>query len=374
MFLASVGPSALWYLARATGAVALILLTVSVALGVANIARLQAAGWPRFVVEAVHRNASLLALAVLAVHIVTSVLDPFAGIKIVDALIPFTGTYRPLWLGFGAFASDLLIAVALTSMIRRRLGHGAWRAIHWLAYLCWPIAILHSAGTGSDIKQVWMLALIAACVLAVVVAIWARVGFGWPDRLRLRAGALVASVALPVAFLAWLPGGPLAGDWAVRAGTPLKDLRRTSATTAVATAGGGSGTGTSTTTTSHTAAARVSAFAASVSGTVAQSQTTSGLVEVHIALSVASAQLRTLDVRIYGQPLVGGGVQMTASSVSIGTAADPTQYSGAVTGLDGTNINARVSSAGGRTLAIDVALQIDAASGSASGNVQVIPQ
>ena len=63
MVLANVGPSALWYLTRATGAVTLILLTVSVALGVANVGRLQAAGWPRFVIEGVHRNASLLALA-----------------------------------------------------------------------------------------------------------------------------------------------------------------------------------------------------------------------------------------------------------------------------------------------------------------------
>jgi methionine sulfoxide reductase heme-binding subunit len=373
MFLANVGPSALWYLTRATGAVTLVLLTVSVALGVANIGRLQAAGWPRFVVEAVHRNASLLALAVLVVHIVTSVLDPFAGIKVLDALVPFTGSYRPLWLGLGAFASDLLIAVALTSMVRRRLGHGIWRAIHWLAYLCWPVAILHSAGTGSDIKQVWMLALTAVCVLAVVVAVWARVGFGWPDRRRLRTGALVASVALPIGFLVWLPGGPLGRNWALRAGTPLKDLRRTSATTVVAGAPGGSGTGTSSTTT-RPVAASVSAFTASVSGTAVQSRTANGLVEVHIALSVASAQLRTLDVRIYGEPLAGGGVQMTSSSVAIGTAADPTRYSGAITGLDGTNINARVASPGGRRLAIAVALQIDGATGTARGNVQVTPQ
>ena len=83
---------------------------------------------------------------------------------------------------------------------------------------------MHSAGTGSDIKQPWMLALTAICVLAVVVAVWARVGFGWPGRRGLRSGALVASIALPVAFVAWLPGGPLGRDWALRAGTPLRDL------------------------------------------------------------------------------------------------------------------------------------------------------
>ena len=235
MLLANVGPSALWYLTRATGAVALLLLTISVALGVANIGRLQRPGWPRFVVEGLHRNVSLLALALLLVHIATSLLDPFAGIKLIDAIIPFTGSYRPIWLGLGAFASDLFIAVAVTSVIRRRLGHGAWRATHWLAYLCWPVAIVHTVGTGSDVKQIWLLALTAACVAHRDAR---RVGAGRVRLARaaymLRASALVASIALPVAFVAWLPGGPLGKDWAARAGTPARDLQRVSATTTVA--------------------------------------------------------------------------------------------------------------------------------------------
>jgi DMSO/TMAO reductase YedYZ heme-binding membrane subunit len=369
--LASVGPSALWYLTRSTGAVALVLLTLSVALGIANVGRLQAAGWPRFVIDGVHRNASLLALAVLAVHIVTSLLDPFAGIRLIDAVIPFTSSYRPLWLGLGAFAFDLLIAIALTSMIRRRLGHRAWRAVHWLAYLCWPVAILHSVGTGSDIRQPWMLAILTVCILTVIVAVWARVGFGWPSRRDVRIGALVASVALPLAFVVWLPGGPLAKDWAARAGTPLKDLQQASSQTTVAGSGGSqqssaSGTGSG-------AATRVTAFSAPVSGTATQGQTNNGLVEVHIGLNVAGARLDNLDVRLYGEPLTSGGVQMTGSAVSYGTASNPALFSGRITGLDGTNISARVSSADGHRLALGISLQIDNSTGAASGNVQVTP-
>ena len=99
-----------------------MLLTVSVALGVANVRRVSVAGAPRFVFDAVHRSVSLLALAFLAVHIVTSVLDPFAAIRLIDAVVPFVSAYRPVWLGLGAVASDLLIAVALTSVLRRRFG------------------------------------------------------------------------------------------------------------------------------------------------------------------------------------------------------------------------------------------------------------
>src|ERR1700733_8199054 len=102
MALLGVSETALWYLTRSTGAVALILLTISVALGIANVERLHAAGWPRFVVEGIHRNVSLLAIAVLVVHVATSLLDPFAGIHLIDALVPLTGSYRPVWLGLGA--------------------------------------------------------------------------------------------------------------------------------------------------------------------------------------------------------------------------------------------------------------------------------
>ena len=129
----TVGPSVDWYLTRASGTVALVLLTASVVIGIAAIARMRGPGVPRFVVDGLHRTASLLAVAFLVVHIITAVLDSFASISLTDAIIPFVGSYRPLWLGLGAVAFDLLLAVAITSLVRARMGHSAWRGIHWLA-------------------------------------------------------------------------------------------------------------------------------------------------------------------------------------------------------------------------------------------------
>ncbi len=358
MLFATVGPNALWYLTRATGAVALILLSGSVVLGVANIGRVQTDAWPRFVVDGLHRNISLLALVLLLVHIVTSVLDPFASIHVLDAIIPFIASYRPLWLGLGAFASDLLIAIALTSVVRRRLGHTAWRAIHWLAYVCWPVAVLHTVGTGSDVKQAWLLLITAACIVAVIGAVWARVGFGWPAQRRRRGAAFVASVALPAILVAWLPSGPLGADWARRAGTPASALARTSSST-VSNAGAAQGP--------------VSAFSAAVNGTVSQTQAANGLVAVDITLSVANATLPVLRLEIVGNSVSGGGVQMTSSSASIGTAANPTRFSGVITSLNGTDIAARVSSPDGGALALAVALQINPSTGSALGTLRATP-
>jgi methionine sulfoxide reductase heme-binding subunit len=155
--LAAAGPSPLWYLTRATGAVALLLLTASVVLGILGAVRFGSPRWPRFLTAGLHRNLSLLVLALLAVHILTAVLDSFAPIGLKDAVVPFVSAYRPLWLGLGALAFDLLLALAATSLLRRRLGYRAWRSVHWLAYGSWPLALTHGLGTGSDAKVGWML-------------------------------------------------------------------------------------------------------------------------------------------------------------------------------------------------------------------------
>ena len=151
--LAAAGPSIDWYLTRSTGAVALLLLTVAVALGVVDVKRWSTPRWPRFIVDSLHRNVSLLALAFLVLHILTSVLDSFAPISLVDAFVPFVGSYRPFWLGLGAVAFDLMLAVIATSLLRSRMGYSTWRAVHWLTYASWPIALVHGFGTGSDVNS-----------------------------------------------------------------------------------------------------------------------------------------------------------------------------------------------------------------------------
>jgi sulfoxide reductase heme-binding subunit YedZ len=218
--LASAGPSAYWYLTRSTGAVALLLLTLAIALGVVDVERWSTVRWPRFVLDSLHRNVSLLALAFLVVHILTSVLDSFASISIVDAFIPFVGSYRPFWLGLGAVSFDLILAVIATSLLRARMGYSTWRAVHWLTYASWPIALVHGFGTGSDAGSSWLLALSIACIALVVAAVLTRVLVGWPGDLRWRGAALAGTGAFALFIVLWLPSGPLGSEWARRAGTP----------------------------------------------------------------------------------------------------------------------------------------------------------
>jgi sulfoxide reductase heme-binding subunit YedZ len=235
---AAAGPSAYWYLTRSTGAMALLLLTLAIALGVIDVQRRSTPRWPRFVVDSLHRNVSLLAMTFLAVHILTSVLDSFAPIPLIDAFVPFAGSYRPFWLGLGAIALDLLLAVTVTSLLRQRMGYATWRAIHWLTYASWPIALLHGLGTGSDVKSAWLLWLSVACVAIVVAAVLARVRSGWPERLGLRSAALGGAAIFSLFLLLWLPRGPLGSEWARRSGTPTALLGH-SHTDASASASGG---------------------------------------------------------------------------------------------------------------------------------------
>jgi len=215
-------PSLLWYTARATGVVALVLLTITVALGVAGSTRLSTPALPRLVRSGLHRNISLLSVAFVATHVLTTVLDPYASISITSAVVPFSSHYRPFWLSLGTIAFDMLLALVLTSMVRTRLSYRAWRAVHWLAYASWPIALWHGLGTGSDSKLSWLLALDAVCVLAVAAAALWRLQLVPPGRIRAIGRAATAAIAAATVVFAIV--GPLQSGWARRAGTPSSML------------------------------------------------------------------------------------------------------------------------------------------------------
>ena len=158
---------ALWYLGRSSGVVSLVLLTLVIALGIATRSGRLLPGLPRFAVSAVHRSTSLLAVVFLVVHVVTLTLDPQSQLRWIDAVLPFGSQPKPLWIGLGAASLDLMFALVVTSLLRQRIGHRVWRAIHWTAYALWPFAVVHTIGTGTDIHRGWMLSLVAACILAV---------------------------------------------------------------------------------------------------------------------------------------------------------------------------------------------------------------
>jgi sulfoxide reductase heme-binding subunit YedZ len=172
---------ALWYLGRGTGVVSLIMLSVTVALGVGSRAGRPAFGLPRFAVARVHRNAALLACVLLTVHIVSMLFDPYAQLTPLDVIVPFGAAYRPLWIGLGTLALDLVAAVVVTSLLRHRIGARTWRILHWLTYGLWPLAVLHGLFAGSDAGAPWFLAMAATCVGVVLAAAGWRLRMARPQ-------------------------------------------------------------------------------------------------------------------------------------------------------------------------------------------------
>jgi methionine sulfoxide reductase heme-binding subunit len=160
-----------------------VLFTVVVVLGILSTLRFESPTWPRFLTTGLHRNIALMAMVFLAVHIVTAVVDPFTHLGWLAAVLPFSSYYRTFWLGLGVIAFEILVAIAVTSLVRGMIGHTVWRAIHWLSYASWPIAVIHSLGTGTDTLSAWMLVLDVVCVIAVLVAVGVRVTMGSPDPL-----------------------------------------------------------------------------------------------------------------------------------------------------------------------------------------------
>jgi methionine sulfoxide reductase heme-binding subunit len=162
--------TAFWYASRATGIVALLLLTAVLVLGILVNRQGRLPGLPRFAVTSLHRNLSLLSVAFIAVHVLTAVLDTYVSIPATAGVVPFVSGYERFWLGLGAISFDLMLAMIVTSLLRGRLNRVLWRAIHLLAYLSWPVAFAHSIGSSSDLQHGWLLYLAVGCALLVVMA------------------------------------------------------------------------------------------------------------------------------------------------------------------------------------------------------------
>jgi hypothetical protein len=216
----------MWYATRASGYTALILLSASVVLGVLTSSRESRRDWPRFVVQSLHRNVSLLVGVFLVIHVLTSIIDPFARLSFLDAFVPFIASYRPLWLGLGVVGFELLLAITATSLVRHRLGWRTWRGVHLFAYASWPIGVIHGLGTGSDTKSVWALLLVGVCVAAVVAALVWRLVHAGPRFTSVRLLGIAGSVASIGVLILWMAAGPLQHGWAKAAGTPADLLAR----------------------------------------------------------------------------------------------------------------------------------------------------
>jgi hypothetical protein len=344
---------ATWYLTRGTGATALVLLTIVTVLGVLNTVRWTPDRTPRFVIQRLHRNVSLLAVVFVVLHIATAVIDGFAPIRWIDAVVPFGSAYRPLWLGLGAVAFDLMIAIAVTSLLRARLGHTAWRAVHWMSYGLWVSAVFHVLGIGSDATQPWMLVLVVVSIGAVLAAALWRIAAGWGEWTLGRTAMALGVVSIPVVLGSWFLSGPMQPGWAARAGTPSRLLAEPASSSE----------------TTKPPPPLVLPSRGSATGTTTLRRLAGGLAQVDIALRMQGAEALEIHVVLHGQALEQG-ISLSDGSVVLRPPQGAAEYRGAVTGLSGGEVSADLSDGHGDRIDLLLSLQI-APSGQTAGEVGI---
>ena len=350
--------TALWYLTRDAGVVALLVLTATTHVGALTAGRWRSKPWPRFAVSTLHRNLTLLALVFIGIHVATTIADGYAPIGVKDVFVPFVSQYRPIWLGLGALALDVLLAIGISTALRKRIGYRAWRALHWSAYAAWPLALAHGFGSGSDARSGWMALLSLGCLALVLLAVFGRLMFSRSRSPRLVIGA--GAFALALGLATWYATGPRKQGWAARAGTPTSLLKSTSA---------------SPTPTRTLAAAHVlTTFSGRLDGHMSTSGPNAfGDAAVAMAMATRGGEPGVVRLTLWGSALDSGGLQMSQSQVSFQDAVSGVVYTGSVVDLEGTLVAADVASPSGSTLRLVMRLQIDAGAGTVTGTINASP-
>jgi methionine sulfoxide reductase heme-binding subunit len=173
---------ALWAFGRGTGVVALVLFTLSLVLGILTRSGRPLPGLGRFGAADLHRSTALTATGLVLAHVTTLFLDPYAQLKLVDLALPFLGAYKPVWLGLGTLALDLLAVITVVSLLRHRVGPRVFKGVHWATYLLWPVSLAHALGNGTDALTTWMLTLAAGSVGLVLAAVGWRLAPSFGER------------------------------------------------------------------------------------------------------------------------------------------------------------------------------------------------
>ncbi len=162
------GAGTLWYFSRSAGAISLLLLTFTTMLGILGSRKIPLPGLTAAGVQRLHRTFTGLTVVFVALHVSAAIVDGYVELHVIDAFVPLASQYDPLWIGLGAVAVDLIIAMAVTGIFRRHLSYRAWKGLHYATYALFPIAAVHAITVGGgDPSQPWMITTVAVGVAGI---------------------------------------------------------------------------------------------------------------------------------------------------------------------------------------------------------------
>lgn len=142
-----------WYLSRSGGIVAILLLYVSIFFG--SIIRVPFLKKWLAPVESldIHKWISVQAFFFVLIHAVVLLWDKYIGFSPKDIFVPFASSYNPEMVTLGVLAMYGILALIITSYLRKHISHAFWRAIHFLNIFVYVAAFIHAFRMGTDFQD-----------------------------------------------------------------------------------------------------------------------------------------------------------------------------------------------------------------------------
>lgn len=157
-----------WYATRVTALLAYLALTGSVIYGLLLSTKILDRIAHRTVSFTLHQDLASFGLALALVHAAVLMLDRSVPYSPTDLIVPFSGPYRPIWVGIGQLTLGISIVVLFSFYVRKRTGQKAWRRLHYLSFLAFLGATAHGLMAGTDTAAPWVIfgyTLMAAIVV-----------------------------------------------------------------------------------------------------------------------------------------------------------------------------------------------------------------
>jgi methionine sulfoxide reductase heme-binding subunit len=165
----------IWWLAsRASGVVALGLVTASVGIGLLMASNLLRRPGSKRVLVKLHEHLALTGLVAIAVHGITLLGDSWLKPGISGVTVPFVMSYRPLFTGLGIVAGYLAALLGLSFYARRRIGTRLWRKLHRATSAVYVLGVVHALGAGTDASAAWLRAFLLVTGIPILFLLVAR--------------------------------------------------------------------------------------------------------------------------------------------------------------------------------------------------------
>jgi sulfoxide reductase heme-binding subunit YedZ len=176
-----------WLAARASGVVALALVTLSVGVGLAMAGRVARRPGLSRTLMSLHEHAALAGLVAVAVHGLTLLADPWLHPGVAGVTVPFAMGYRPAYTGLGILAAYLATLLGLSFYARRRIGARLWRRAHRATVVVYALGVVHALGAGSDASAPWLRMFVLVTGAPILMLLLRRLTARRPARRGVRA-------------------------------------------------------------------------------------------------------------------------------------------------------------------------------------------